>query len=97
MSKVFEIGKVYRHEGTGILLHVVGEVETTGDGKTLVAEMNNGELRAVGRSPSHAQCWAPICPGRWFAYWLLSNPLDAELQRKLFAACDRHWSSNNPT
>jgi hypothetical protein len=44
---VFEVGKFYRHT-TGLEYSIIGKLETTMWGKTLIAETNSSDLEAVG-------------------------------------------------
>jgi len=62
----FEIGKCYRHS-TGIYMSIVGEVETTMWGTTLVAEAthDNYGLVPVGKDPARAVGWEEVTEEEW--------------------------------
>lgn len=77
----FEIGKKYMHE-TGMLLSVVGELETTWWGKTLIGEMislsrddndktatGNIELIAINDDVKLFRDWKKISNRKWLSYF----------------------------
>ena len=77
----FEIGKKYLHE-TGMLLSVLGELETTWWGKTLVGEMislsrteddksatGKIELVAINDEVELLRDWKKISNLKWLSYF----------------------------
>lgn len=61
----FEVGKYYRHT-TGQKLHVLGELETTMWGKTLIGESDwRSELIPVGQTDDNAVNWSEIDREEW--------------------------------
>lgn len=79
----FEVGKVYEHRA-GKLMRIVGEVETEGYGKTLVAE-ENGEsnLIPVGIGEGHIDNYREVPLSRWYETWLEGNENSEELRKLL--------------
>ncbi len=63
---IFEIGKFYRHT-TGIFMAIVGEVNTTMWGSTLIGESTHDSygLMPVGRDEASAVNWEEITKEEW--------------------------------
>lgn len=62
----FEIGKCYRHVGSRIDMYILGELETTLYGRTLVAERSDScDLMCVGSDYTSAQNWMEIPYSEW--------------------------------
>lgn len=62
----FEVGKYYRHT-SGEEMAIVGMVNTTMYGTTLVAESSlQGDLKPVGMGEDHAVNWVEIPQSDWF-------------------------------
>lgn len=71
---IFNVGKYYRHVGTGELLHIVGEVTTTMYGDCLVGEVtNNYDLVPVGKTKEYAINYEEISKDEWDDYWELKK------------------------
>lgn len=66
-SKEFEIGKYYKH-ATGKVMNIVGLVNTTAYGETLVAE-EHGEsnLKPVGVGKGYSENWEETTEEVWLA------------------------------
>ncbi len=66
----FEIGKVYQHT-SGQMMKIVGEVETTTHGKTLVGEVGDPDrwhdLKPIGHDEAAAENWAEATEAEWMA------------------------------
>jgi len=61
---IFEIGKYYQHT-TGIELSIIGELETTLWGKTLIAETNSSDFEAVGSDIYATTNYVEISKEEW--------------------------------
>lgn len=62
---VFEIGNYYKHS-TGSILHIIGELETTMYGMSLMAEVGGeGKIIAVGKDKSSAVNYRKITKEEW--------------------------------
>ena len=84
----FEIGKVYTHSA-GEMVMIVGEVETTLYGKTLVAEsICVTHLKAFGDDEDATQNWSEVPLSVWWKHWLKGNEGSPDLQRKLAEALE---------
>lgn len=67
---IFEIGKYYRHVGTGELLHIVGEITTTMYGDCLVGESTRSvDLLPIGKTKGHAINYEEIPKNEWDHHW----------------------------
>jgi hypothetical protein len=65
-SIVFEIGKAYQHKyATGKQIRIVGTVESTRHGNTLIAEEPTGEYYPVGSNEESAINWSVIPLSVW--------------------------------
>lgn len=54
---VFEVGKCYRHIGTGNKIKVVCEADTYYFGHCLIAETDDAEFIPVGRTEDYTMNW----------------------------------------
>lgn len=72
---VFEVGKYYRHLGTGELLHIIGEVTTsTLYGECLVGESNNCyDFLPIGKNEENTLNYEEISKDCWDRYWKARN------------------------
>jgi len=61
---IFEIGKFYRHS-TGKQIAVLGELETTLYGKTLIAETDSSHFISVGRDETSSENFHEISKDDW--------------------------------
>lgn len=62
---IFEEGKYYRHT-TGVELAIVGKLNTTMFGETLIAETNdNISFQAVGSTEANTQNYKEISREEW--------------------------------
>ncbi len=64
----FQLGKYYKHT-TGYCLHIVGALETTMWGLTLIAETTGNKLIAVGRDEASAVNYSEITKEEWMRYF----------------------------
>jgi hypothetical protein len=65
----FEVGKVYRHDGTGELVDVLGEVTTTGfRNPVLIGETLNG-IKPLGSDSDSCQYWSEVPREEWDRAW----------------------------
>jgi hypothetical protein len=94
-AKVFEVGKVYQFRGTGELMHIVGEVKTTGyghgDNPTLVGETQGG-LKPIGAGPGYTDNYREVPLSQWYADWLPDNGDNDALRRCYDAAFEEEQS-----
>lgn len=66
---IFEVGKYYKHSGSGILMHIVGAVDTDIYGTCLVGECtHNDNLIPIGRTEEHAINHVEISKEEWDSY-----------------------------
>lgn len=61
---VFEIGKCYQHT-TGSQIKIIGEVNSTLYGDSLMAEESDGSFRPVGKTEDNAANWREITEEEW--------------------------------
>lgn len=67
----FEVGKFYKHSGSGFV-HIVGRANTTMWGDCLVAETaghGNSELMPVGDDEVAAQNWSEATREEWESHF----------------------------
>lgn len=72
---VFEVGKYYRHLGTGELLHIIGEVTTsTLYSDCLVGETTNCyDFIPIGKSEENTVGYEEIPKDYWDRHWEARN------------------------
>lgn len=69
MATEFEVGRVYRHRGTGRLMDIIGSVQTTGyQNPVLIGEQLCG-IRPVGSEEGHADEWDEVSREEWNSAW----------------------------
>ena len=56
----FETGKYYQHVAGGEVMHILGPVNTFFHGATLLAELECGSLRPVGKDETSATGWQMV-------------------------------------
>lgn len=71
---VFELGKCYRHKGTGLKIRVVCEADTYYFGHCLIAERDDAKFYPVGSTEDYAVNWEE-CPD-WAKEHLNKMPAD---------------------
>jgi len=65
-TQCFQIGKYYKHDYDGEMMHVVSEGDTTFWGKVMIAEFaHKNKLLPVGTTPDHANGWHEISASTW--------------------------------
>lgn len=66
---MFEIGKVYKHSGGGIM-HIIGGLQTTLHGGCLIAEeVGSANLKPVGQDEEAAVNWVETTMEEWMSHF----------------------------